>query len=365
MELLNLAIIFNDHNMMEEITSNINYKTDEKYLIQTLFKNNLSYPKLLESLSSFALMKYSQTKNLLTEFYILEGFKQNNCIDFIALDQFYKTNSESLTSQIYFHSIKVLIKAHIFSTNTESNKIYTEIQSSNYLFEKCSDLLKLLENKIKNDLNMEIEFNQNDNFIKIKIKRESKWDSSILNIECKNKILKIKENDQIKFMAELFSEIEENDIEYSLVQNNLILNLNLTKKIKSKIWNKLFVNEVIKKKENKNVLSELPAKNVIIRTNKSSLESNVKPISTFSVNRKNKNWDEILKEEEIQIEKNNELGEDATLKFFKEIYKNADEETKRAMMKSYMTSGGTVLSTNWNDVKTKDYEGKDRVEPRK
>ena len=31
------------------------------------------------------------------------------------------------------------------------------------------------------------------------------------------------------------------------------------------------------------------------------------------------------------------------------------------MIKSMQTSGGTVLSTNWNEVKDKDYEGKDRV----
>ena len=32
------------------------------------------------------------------------------------------------------------------------------------------------------------------------------------------------------------------------------------------------------------------------------------------------------------------------------------------MIKSFQTSGGTVLSTNWNEVKDKDYEGKDRPE---
>jgi len=38
------------------------------------------------------------------------------------------------------------------------------------------------------------------------------------------------------------------------------------------------------------------------------------------------------------------------------IYGDADEDTRRAMMKSYQTSGGTVLTTNWKDAAKTEYE---------
>jgi suppressor of G2 allele of SKP1 len=47
---------------------------------------------------------------------------------------------------------------------------------------------------------------------------------------------------------------------------------------------------------------------------------------------------------------------DPAAAFFKKLYKNADPDTRRAMMKSYQESNGTVLSTNWQDV------GKKKVE---
>ncbi|KAJ1114879.1 hypothetical protein NDU88_003109 [Pleurodeles waltl] len=63
-----------------------------------------------------------------------------------------------------------------------------------------------------------------------------------------------------------------------------------------------------------------------------------------------KNWDKLvveLKEEE----KSEKLEGDAALnQLFQQIYSDGTDEVKRAMNKSFMESGGTVLSTNWSDV---------------
>ncbi|ODQ67263.1 SGS-domain-containing protein [Nadsonia fulvescens var. elongata DSM 6958] len=82
-----------------------------------------------------------------------------------------------------------------------------------------------------------------------------------------------------------------------------------------------------------------------------------KPTSTFSndssktTSRIVKDWDKI----NLSDDEDDQQGGDPT-KLFQQIYKDADDDTKRAMMKSYIESNGTALSTNWSSV------GKKRVE---
>nr|GMD53754.1 protein SGT1 homolog [Ipomoea batatas] len=72
---------------------------------------------------------------------------------------------------------------------------------------------------------------------------------------------------------------------------------------------------------------------------------------------KGKNWDK-LEAQMKKEEKEEKLDGDAALnKFFRDIYQDADEDTRRAMMKSFVESNGTVLSTNWKEVGSKKVEG--------
>eukprot|EP00914_Ancora_sagittata_P019290 GHVO01038542.1.p1 GENE.GHVO01038542.1~~GHVO01038542.1.p1 ORF type:complete len:293 (+),score=55.57 GHVO01038542.1:153-1031(+) len=64
-----------------------------------------------------------------------------------------------------------------------------------------------------------------------------------------------------------------------------------------------------------------------------------------------KDWNKIGQD----IEDDKEPSGDGGNEFLRRIYADGDEEARRAMVKSFQTSGGTVLSTNWDSVKGTDY----------
>ena len=90
-------------------------------------------------------------------------------------------------------------------------------------------------------------------------------------------------------------------------------------------------------------------------------EKDKAPIYPTSSRKGPKDWDKLasdaLRAEKAKGgEKDADLGDDDDDEadpmngFFKKLYKDADPDTRRAMMKSYQESNGTALSTNWADV---------------
>ncbi|SPP82671.1 protein SGT1 homolog [Drosophila guanche] len=85
-----------------------------------------------------------------------------------------------------------------------------------------------------------------------------------------------------------------------------------------------------------------------------TLEEKAAPVEVALPKLQTKNWDQLVSEEE-KIEEKEAQGEAALNNLFKRIYSTSSPEVQKAMNKSFSESGGTVLSTNWNEV------GKEKV----
>ncbi|XP_055604959.1 protein SGT1 homolog [Uranotaenia lowii] len=83
-----------------------------------------------------------------------------------------------------------------------------------------------------------------------------------------------------------------------------------------------------------------------------ALEKKAQAVATTdpAVKKKPHDWDKISKEIEKQDAEDKPEGDQAVKELFQKIYADASDDTKKAMMKSFYESGGTVLSTNWSEV---------------
>ncbi|XP_028409356.1 protein SGT1 homolog [Dendronephthya gigantea] len=71
-----------------------------------------------------------------------------------------------------------------------------------------------------------------------------------------------------------------------------------------------------------------------------------------------RNWDKLAADIEKEEQEEKLEGDAALNQLFQKIYGDGSDEVKRAMNKSFVESGGTVLSTNWSEVGNKKVECK-------
>ncbi|XP_070553915.1 protein SGT1 homolog [Ptychodera flava] len=71
-----------------------------------------------------------------------------------------------------------------------------------------------------------------------------------------------------------------------------------------------------------------------------------------------KDWDKLARDVDEEEKDSKQEGDAALNQLFQQIYADGTDEVKRAMNKSFVESGGTVLSTNWKEIGDKKTEVK-------
>lgn len=149
----------------------------------------------------------------------------------------------------------------------------------------------------------------------------------------------------------LFAQIDPSQSKFNISPFKIEIELYKTKQ--GLKWSNLEGTEPIINKSTEEQKSEIPA---------AVLDPSVEKAPSYPTSSRNgpKDWDALassaLKSEKKDGAKDtggdsDEEGGDAMDSFFKKLYKNADPDTKKAMMKSFQESNGTSLSTVWADVK--------------
>lgn len=88
----------------------------------------------------------------------------------------------------------------------------------------------------------------------------------------------------------------------------------------------------------------------------SSLQKGLAPTSKYIAEEMPKPVKKSIDWSKINVDEDEPKGDEAAMDFFQKLYANADADTKRAMMKSYVESNGTSLSTDWSSVSKKKVE---------
>ncbi|KIN01585.1 hypothetical protein OIDMADRAFT_195924 [Oidiodendron maius Zn] len=148
----------------------------------------------------------------------------------------------------------------------------------------------------------------------------------------------------------LFSKIDPASSEFRITPQKIEINLH--KSVPGLKWSDLEGTEAITSSIS-NTASKPTIPEGVLNTEQSKIPSYPTSSRTGP-----KNWDSLASAALEAEKKDGSLGDDDDDDdgdpmggFFKKLYKDADPDTRRAMIKSYQESNGTALSTNWADVK--------------
>ncbi|CAB3397701.1 unnamed protein product [Caenorhabditis bovis] len=144
--------------------------------------------------------------------------------------------------------------------------------------------------------------------------------------------LTVQQNDEVLFTDVLFSEVDKDHFVVKCTPSKI--ELKMPKKVRGERWTSLL------------------ASTECAPTGAMMAPGPITETPTFF----KKNWDAIEKAAIQEEEQEKTVGDEATNHWFKTLYQNASDDVKKAMIKSYQESGGTVLSTNWEDIKSRKVE---------
>uniref|UniRef100_A0A1I7U771 SGT1 n=1 Tax=Caenorhabditis tropicalis TaxID=1561998 RepID=A0A1I7U771_9PELO len=166
------------------------------------------------------------------------------------------------------------------------------------------------------------------------LKRGVPLDNCHVNLTADNN-LTVKQSDDVLFEGKLYSDVKREDLTVTCTPAKI--EVRLPKAARYERWNSLLSDG-----QGGSVCAPITPLYPIPATT-----------STTSVK---KNWDAIEKQA-IKDEEDEKLEGDAAVnKMFRKIYDDANDDVRRAMMKSYSESNGTVLSTNWAEISKKKTE---------
>ncbi|XP_063719905.1 uncharacterized protein LOC134846463 [Symsagittifera roscoffensis] len=192
------------------------------------------------------------------------------------------------------------------------------------------------------------DFYQKDNLVCVSFYvKNINEDQSTIDIQDRSLAVKLSNPDGLHEESfELFTEIEAARSSYKILSSKLELKLYAKSYLK---WTTV--------QKSKDGTTPTPAGAVIVPTNNGDVSAQHAQLSyPTSSKKKSADWNK-LEQDVIKEEKEEKKeGDEGLNSLFQNIFKDGTPEQQRAMMKSFTESGGTVLSTNWDEVGSKKVE---------